>query len=181
MRTIMVKELMIPIDEYATVPEEATMYEAILALEIAQKAFEPSKHKHRAILVLDRDKNVVGKISMFDILIALEPKYENLDDIGGYSLEFIKSILKDSVLWNEPLELVCDRARNLKVSDFMEVLSDGVYIGENDTLGKAIHQLVISRYHSLLVTRDKKVVGVLRLSDVFTQICDKIKNKTCNP
>ncbi len=179
MRKVIVKELMISIDEYAMVPEGATMYEAILALEKAQKAFEPSKHKHRAILVLDGDKNVMGKVSMFDILIALEPNYKKMDDIGGYSQEFIKSMLNDSILWNEPLELICDRAPNLKVNDFMEVLSDGVYIGENETLGKAIHQLVMCRYHSLLVTRDKKVVGVLRLSDVFTQICDKIKTKAC--
>jgi CBS domain-containing protein len=175
MRTISVKELMVPLEEYATVPEEATMHEAILALEKARKAFEPSQHKHHAILVLDGSKNVVGKLSMFDILIALEPKYDKLENVGGYSPDFIKSMLNNNVFWNEPLELICDRAPNLKVSDFMEVPSDGVYIDENATLGDAMHQLIVCRYHSLLVTIDKKVVGVLRLTDVFTQICNKIK------
>ena len=182
MRTINVKELMVPIKEYATVPQEANLYEAILALEKAQLAFDPLKHKHRSILVLNREKNVVGKLDMFDILMALEPKYGELEATGvlsrsGYSPEFIKSILKDNVLWSEPLQFICNRAPKLKVSDFMEVPADGVYIEENAALDEAIHQLVVRRYQSLLVTKNEKVVGILRLSDVFTEICAKIK--TC--
>jgi len=177
MNTIIIKDLMVPLEEYATVPEEATLYDAILALEKAQEAFDLSQHKHRAILVLDKGKKVVGKITMFDVLIALEPKYENLEDVGGYSPEFIKSMLKVNVLWNEPLQLICDQAPNLKVHDFMKVPTGEMYIDENAVLGEAIHQLIVSRHHSLLVTKDKNVVGILRLSDVFTQISEKIK--TC--
>jgi len=180
MRTIIIKELMVPIEEYATVSQDANLYEAVLALEKAQMAFDPSKHKHRAILVLDREKNVVGKLVMFDILMALEPRYGELEAAGalsrsGYSPEIIKSMLKDHVLWSEPLQFICSRAPKLNVSDFMEVPAAGMYIEENATLDAAIHQLVACRYQSLLVTGDEKVVGILRLSDVFTKICDKIK------
>ena len=38
MRSIIVKEMMVPIEEYATVRLEATLYEAVLALEKAQMA-----------------------------------------------------------------------------------------------------------------------------------------------
>jgi CBS domain-containing protein len=182
MKTVVVKELMVPIEEYATVSKEANLYEAVLALEKAQMAFDPSKHKHRAILVLDRGKNVVGKLVMLDILMALEPKYGELEAAGvlsrsGYSPEIIKSMLKDNFLWSEPFQFICSRASELKVSDCMEVPADGVYIDENATLDEAIHQLLTGRYQSLLVTREEKVVGILRLSDVFTKICTKIK--TC--
>ena len=136
--------------------------------------------KHRAVLVLDRANNVVGKLAMLDILMALEPKYGQLDATGvlsrsGHSPEFIKSVLEDNVLWSEPLQFICNRATKLKVRDFMEVPADGVYVEEDATLDKAIHQLVMCRYQSLLVTRGEKVVGVLRLSDVFARICDEIK------
>jgi len=182
MKTVHVKELMVPIEEYATVPQEANLYEAVLALEKAQLAFDPSKHKHRAVLALDSEKNVVGKLTMIDILMALEPKYGQLDAAGvlsrsGHSPEFIKSVLEDNVLWGEPLQFICGRASELKVSEFMETPADGVYIDENATLDGAIHQLVMCHCQSLLVTREEKVVGVLRLSDVFTTISDEIK--TC--
>ncbi len=182
MKTVIVKELMVPIEEYATVPQEANLYETVLALEKAQMSYDPSKHKHRAILVLDSGKKVVGKLDMLDILMSLEPKYAKLEADGalsqsGYSPEFIKSILKDNVFWSEPLQFICSRAFKLNVSDFMQAPADGVYIKETARLDEAIHQMVVCRYQSLLVTIDEKVVGILRLSDVFTKICDKIK--TC--
>jgi hypothetical protein len=184
MKTVIVKELTVPIEEYATVPQEANLYETVIALEKAQMSYDPSKHKHRAILVLDSEKKVVGKLDMLDILMSLEPKYGELEAKGalshsGYSPEFIKSMLKDNVFWSEPLQFICSRAFKLNVSDFMQDLEDGVYIEENVTLDEAIHQLIVCRYQSLLVTRDEKVVGILRLSDVFAKICDTIK--TCEP
>ena len=182
MKTITVKDLMVPLKEYATVPKEATLQAAILALDEAQRAFDPSKHKHRAILVLGKNKEVVGKISMFDILMALEPKYVKLEAEGvlsssGFSPDMIKSMLEDSALWREPLQFACKRALKLNVTDFMETPGEGLYVDEKATLGEAIHQMIIQKHHSLLVTSDGEVVGILRLSDVFTKICDEIK--TC--
>ncbi|MBW1837426.1 MAG: CBS domain-containing protein, partial [Deltaproteobacteria bacterium] len=61
--------------------------------------------------------------------------------------------------------------------DFIQAPSEDEYIDENATLGEAVHQMVVSPYHSLLVTSGDEVVGILRLSDVFAKICDEIK--TC--
>ncbi|MFC1577667.1 hypothetical protein ACFL36_01520 [Thermodesulfobacteriota bacterium] len=72
MKTITVKELMVPLQAYATVHQEATLREAVFALENAQMTLAPSRHLHRAILVLDENGKVVSKIIMKDILVALE-------------------------------------------------------------------------------------------------------------
>ena len=180
MRTITVKDLMVPLEEYATVLREATLHEAVLALEKAQAALASSQYKHRAILILDQSKKVLGKITMKDILIALEPNYGNLEGIevlsrSGYSPELIKSMLEDNALWAQPLQFFCERATKLKVSDFIQAPSEGEYIDENATLGEATNQLIVQPYHSLLVTSDDEVVGILRLSDVFAKVCDIIK------
>ena len=182
MKTILAKELMVPIEEYATVSQDANLYEAVMALEKAQLAFDPSKHKHRAVLALDSENNVVGKLTLIDILMALEPKYGQLDATevlsrSGHSPEFIKDLLDDNLLWSESLQFICSRATERHVSDFMETPADGVYIDENATLDTAIHQLVMCHCESLLATREDKVVGVLRLSDVFAKLSDEIK--TC--
>ena len=181
MRTIIVKNLMVPLEEYATVPQEATLYEAVLALEKAQMALDPSQHKHRAILVLDKSGKVLSKITMKNILVALEPNYGKLEGMevlsrSGYSPDLIKSMLEDHAFWREPLQFVCERATELKVSDFIESPSEGEYVDENATLGQAIHQLIVYPHQSLLVTSGNDVVGILRLSDVFTKICDIIKS-----
>lgn len=182
MKTITVKELMVPIEEYATVAQDTNLFEAVLALEQAQLAYDPAKHKHRAILVLDQEGQVVGKLAMLDILMALEPKYAELNSADllsreGYNPEYIKAMLTDHVLWSGTMEFICSRASDLKVRDIMQVPDECIYITETDTLDQAIHMMVMCRYQSLLVARENKVVGILRLSDVFTQICEKIK--TC--
>jgi CBS domain containing-hemolysin-like protein len=180
MKTIAVKELMVPLEDYATVSVDATLREAVLALERAQQALDASRHKHRAILVLDEDRKVVSKITMKDILVALEPNYGKLEGIdvlerSGYSPDLIKDMLEDNALWMEPLQFICERAAGLKLSDFIQAPSEDEYIDENATLGEATHQLIVQPYLSLLVISGDDVVGILRLSDVFAKVCDEIK------
>ncbi len=155
------------------------MREAVLALEKAQMALDPSRHKHRAILVLDESGKVVSKITMKNILVALEPNYGKVEGTGvlersGYSPDLIRTMLEDNALWTKPLQFVHERAAKLKVCDFIQTPSEGEYIDENATLSEATHQLIVYPYHSLLVTGDDEVVGILRLSDVFTKVCDII-------
>jgi hypothetical protein len=88
----------------------------------------------------------------------------------------IKDLLEDNAQWVEPLQFICERAAGLQLSDFMQAPSENEYIAENATLGEAAHQLIICPYLSLLVTSGDEVVGILRLSDVFSKICDIIKN-----
>jgi CBS domain-containing protein len=179
-KSIRVKTLMVPLKEYATVPLKATLVEAVHALENSQRTLDPLKYKHRAILVLDDNGKVVSKITMKDLLIALEPNYGKVEGSevlkrSGYSPNLIKSMLEDTTLWAEPLQRVRERAARLNASDIIKTPSEGEYIDENATLGDAIRQLVVYPHHSLLVTADDEVVGILRLSDVFTKVCEEIK------
>ena len=77
MKNLLVKELMVPLADYATVFEDATLGDAIDALEAAQAQFDQSKYRHRAVLVCDRKTNkVLGKISQMDVIRSLEPQYD---------------------------------------------------------------------------------------------------------
>ena len=120
-------------------------------------------------------------LAMKAILIALEPKYGKVEGTGvlersGFSPDLIKSMLEDNALWAKPLQFVRERATKLKVGDFIQTPSDSEYIDENATLGKAAHQLIVQPHLSLLVTSGDEVVGILRLSDVFSKVCDIIKD-----
>ena len=186
MKKLLVEDLMVPLEAYATVPREATLKEAVIALEKAQTTLAPSKHLHRAILVLDEYGKVVSKIIMKDILVALEPNYGKVAGVGvlereGFSRDMIKDMLATHSLWTEPLQFIAERAAKLMVSDFIHPPEEGEYIDEKATLGEATNQLVVQPYHSLLVTRDGEVIGILRLSDVFATICDIIKGGEVEP
>ena len=49
MQQMKIKSLMVPLKEYATVSQDATLFEAVMALEEAQKKIVEG-YKHRAIL-----------------------------------------------------------------------------------------------------------------------------------
>ncbi|MBI4776935.1 MAG: CBS domain-containing protein [Deltaproteobacteria bacterium] len=180
MKSHKVRDFMVPLSEYATVSEDATLFEAVMALEKAQAAFDQTRDRHRALLVLNHDKQVIGKISQLDVLKALEPKYEQLMKReglahSGLTKEFIKSLMANYDLWSSAMSDICRKAAALKVKEFMYEPTEGEHVEEEATLNQAIHQLVLGKHQSLLVTRKSEIVGILRLSDVFAAICDAIK------
>ncbi len=182
METIKVSDLMVPLEEYATVSQEATLYEAVLALETAQEELDRSRYHylHRAILALDRDGRVAGKISQLDVLRALEPKYAELGDTtrlarGGFSLQFLKSMQQRYGLFAQPFTDVCSKAGQLRVKDFMHTPGEGEFVSEDASIGEAIHMLVMGHHQSLLVTRGKDITGILRLTDVFKHVFQTMK------
>lgn len=182
MKSYMVKDLMVPLSEYATVTEDATLYEAVLALEEAQEQFEDkhTRYRHRAVLILDKNDHVVGKLSQLDVLRALEPKYQQMIQGKGlqrfgFAKEFEKSILEKFRLFANPLDDICRKAGEKSVTEFMYTPTEGEFVSEDATLDLAIHQLIIGRHQSLLVTREKEIVGVLRLTDVFAAVFHKMK------
>ena len=175
MKTVKVREVMVPIEEYATVDIEATIGQAVAALEEAQAHLGERDYKHRAVLVLDRNKKVVGKLSQLDFIRGLEPKYRQIMDYKyltrqGLTMHFLRAMLADQKLWERSLEEICRDGSEIKVKDAMYTPEDNEYVVADASLDEAIHQFVMGHHQSLLVTEDSKIVGILRLTDVFKLI-----------
>ena len=181
MKTYIVKDLMVPLSEYATVSDDATLSDAILALEKAQEEFDQTRYRHRAVLIYDKNHKIIGKLSQLDALKALEPKYKELQTDGaarhlGFSTTYIQGMLNQFSLWATPLGDICKKGADRKVKEFMYTPTEGEYVREDASLDVAIHQLIIGHHQSLLVTdKSGEIVGVLRLSDVFAAVFHKLK------
>jgi predicted transcriptional regulator len=61
----------------------------------------------------------------------------------------------------------------------MHTPGEGEYVNEDASLEVACHQLVLGHHQSLLVTRGDKIIGILRLTDVFNAIFQTMKT-TCS-
>ncbi len=180
MNTLNVQDLVIPLSEYATVSDEATLFEAVAALEQAQEEFDQTRYRHRAILVLDKDGQVIGKLSQMDVLTALEPKYHEMLDrkklrTYGFNSAFMKSLLKEYHLFDSPMQDICRKAGEQHVRKYMHSPTKEEIIDESATLDEAIHLMVLGHHQSLLVTRGDEIVGVLRLTDVFAAVYHAMK------
>ena len=180
MKTDKVKDLMVPVTKYATVSDEATLYEAVKALEAAQKKFQKDRYRHRGVLIYDKNKKIIGKLGQLDILKSLEPKYFEMQDRQGlkslgFSKQFMKSMLKDYRFLDGAMANICKKAGETKVSSIVVTPTPGEFVDENDSINEAVHQLVLGHHQSLLVT-DKKggIIGILRMTDVFSIICQSM-------
>lgn len=182
-----VKDLMVPISEYAAVTVGTSLLDAILALEKAQEAYTSSKYQHRAILVLDSDRRVVGRVSQLRVLQAVETRYDldsDLEKLSNFrfSEEYIAGRreyyrLNGPVLNSESLLAASEK----KVESFMQKPTPGEFVSEDSSIDIAIHKLVAGAHSSLLVTREDVIVGVLRIPDVFSAVFHEMRDAGMTP
>lgn len=178
MNEIKVKDLMLSLNEYATVLANATVKEALEILSRSQEDLGSERHRHRAILVLDERGNVVGKMTYWSILRRLELRFfadEDYDALArmGISSVFIESIKDGFSLFQSDLTHLCQKVAKLKASDAMVKIEESV--DQETSLVEAIRLMVLGHWQSMLVRRDGVAVGILRLSDVFEAVADVIR------
>ncbi|WDP92925.1 MAG: CBS domain-containing protein [Desulfobacter sp.] len=176
-----VSEFMIPLSDYATVSQDATLADAIRALKAAQSDTK-FRHKHRAVLALGKGDTVVGKLGIREILKSLEPKYrqfEHSEDAGciglsrfGFNNDFLTSLVDKLELWDETMEELIAKAGRLRVKDIMYSPSQGEYVDQDAPIAEAVHQFILGCHQSLLVLDGDTVVGILRLADIFDLVCE---------
>lgn len=172
--TKIVKDLMVTLDAYSHVSEDASLLDAIESLERAPagSGSEPARPRDRAVLVQSEDGQVIGKLSQWDMLRGLEPRYEDQ----------IEVIANDYFLWTHAMFVnLAEKARKVQARDLLRQLTHAEMIKEDAPLDVAVHQLVRDRLLSLLVVRGERVVGVLRLSDVFRAVTEMVVTSVPEP
>jgi len=168
-----------PLSEYATVSSEATIKEALVALSKSQLGLSVDRHHHRAVLALDGQGNVVGKLTHWTILQSLEPSLLSERDYARLSSarlspHLIRALMdKTYMTIDVDLENLCEKAGRIKVKDSMIPVEEN--LDEEASLAYAIRFMVLGHWQSALVTRSNKVVGLLRLSDVFEEVAALIR------
>ena len=179
MKTKTVGTLMVPLSEYATVSKDATVKEALRSLENKNMSYGDGPYRHSSLVVVNKDGHAVGRVSQVDIMRALEPGYSQLGDSrwierSRLSERMLISIREQFSLWEQPVQKLRQTMENVRVSEIMQVPSEGEFVDESDTLNVAMHRIVMGSHHSLLVTRNRKIVGILRSTDAFNALYDMI-------
>lgn len=168
-----VRELMLPLEEYATVSEKGTLRDALEALEASQAKVRPGRQPHRAVLVQRDDGTIVGKLGYHTILSALLPEQRSsfyVDAIGrgGLSEDMIATSVANFDFLNQDLPSLCDRAGAIHIRDLL--LPEPVSISANATERDLLTAFVRRKEQNLLVTEGREVIGIVRISDLFDSV-----------
>lgn len=174
MPDIIVKDLMVPRDAYATVSVDDSLRDVVLALRSARE-HERQQHRDRdrAVMVIWQ-AHIIGKLTMLDLIRSLGPRRDQPKS-GASSLgPLIESMTKDFTLRQTPLPRLIEKACKLTVRDMLRPYGKDEIIASDAPLDKALHQFISGEYRSLLVTADDEIIGILRLVDVYEHISEMI-------
>ncbi len=159
-----VKDLMIPITEYSTVPVDALVQDAIKMLMGALN----QSGAHRSVVVVDEQGDVMGILTLRDLIKALEPRSLDPDAVRG-SISWLVENTDPGVY---PEGQFTQRSKLEAKKTVREVMGKLylITIGDEAPLLKAVHIMLQNNVGSLPVLRDGKLVGMIRISEIFQEI-----------
>ena len=176
----LVKDLMVPAEQCATVRQEVTVGEALRKFKAMGKGQSGVRESAEcgALLVVDQGNRAIGKLGRTDIVMRLDPGYRRQGDssaiahtaTAGLSPALLRSLLHRYSAWNESFETRCQSVLVLTVEECMCQPNSSECVMDSDLLEVAVHKLAISHHQSLLVVGTQGIVGILSLSDVFGEI-----------
>jgi predicted transcriptional regulator len=146
------KDIMEPIKSYLS--PDNTIKDAVNKMRVSDRGKE--KVGVKGLIVLDSVQNMVGMVSIKDILRAIIPSYMAITDVSEFT-------------WDGMLEEMCKKVENKKVSEIMtkEVLA----IPEEAPLMEVADYIVRHNLQRIpVVNKDKKVMGMIYVRDIYYAI-----------
>ena len=160
-----VKDVMIGIFEYPHVPYWFTVSQAI---RIVKVSFISSKKypDPMAILVFDEKYNLMGTITLKDILKGLEPRFLKPSEKAQVAEEDESAL---SLIWDTLFDKGSKEFAERPVSEIMTPAK--YFVEPTDPLTKAAYLML---HHDLVLLpvleNKKKFVGLVRMIEVFDEI-----------
>ncbi len=169
-----IREIMIPVTQYPSVRDNATLRDAIAVIVSAELEVDLKRSLPRVILVFDGIDVLVGYIRRRDIMRGLEPNF-----LVSQPLEYRQKLFDVSVDPNLS-ELTHDRVVNgiqsqadRPVSDVMRPLE--ATIDADDHVMKAVYEMVSLNVSLIPVLHEGHLVGVVRSVDVFRELAELLR------
>ena len=163
-----VQEIMIPVQDYPHIPEWFSLRQAVaIVRESAIKfagVFEP-----RTVLVFNDKYQIVGILTLRDILKGLEPGFLRESEIIKTDPSFV-------IVMGELFGPGMKKQAEKLVSEVMGPIK--VTVKAEDSLVKALFLMVNEDVGMMPVMEADRVVGMMRLTDLFLEVSQAILEKT---
>jgi len=155
-----VKNLMIPLEDYPHIPSWFTLRQAMAIVREAVIRFE-GVFEPRAVLVFDEKYQLMGILTLRDIIKGLEPQF--LQATGLVKMDPNLAVLMGD------LSVPSMRAASQRpVSEVMSPIA--VTVDGSAPIAKALSLMIKENVGLMPVMQAGKVAGMIRLSDLFNEI-----------
>ncbi len=159
-----VKDLMIPLEDYPHIPYWFSLRQAMAIVREAAIKFEGS-FEPRAVLVFDEKYQLMGMLTLRDIIKGLEPNFLK-------ETAFVKMDPSLTVLMGDLLGPQMKEHAQRPVSEVMSPIQ--ATVDGNAPIAKALYLMIKENVGLMPVIQDSKVAGMIRLSDLFGVIANLV-------
>ncbi|MFZ5595716.1 MAG: HPP family protein [Bacillota bacterium] len=147
-------DIMVPIDDYATISQNATIFEAIRVLRRSFHRGGKAWHGHRSVAVLDDSGRLTGILTLRGLLKAAG--FRELDEDINLKAES----------WGWYFTSRLRQEMGIKVRDVMRPIELATVKAETNVNDVAL-ALLKHGVNSLPVFKGDKLVGIVRTIDIF--------------
>ena len=158
------KDLMIRLEDYPHIPYWFTLRQAMAIVREAAVKFEGT-FEPRAVLVFDEKYQLMGILTLRDIIKGLEPGFLKETDL-------VKADPSLTVMMDDLFGPGLTETSQKPVSEVMSPIK--VTTQGGDPLAKALFLMIKENVGLMPVIQDNKVAGMIRLSDLFKEISDLV-------
>lgn len=162
-----VKDLMVKITEYPHIPYWMSVRDAIAMIHSAYDE-TAGLGEHRMVLVFDEKYQLQGVLTLKNLLTGIEPSFLRKDDKSRYQGLSDKDYVTLSALVEGTFSEKSKEEAAKPVKEVMTPIRATVSVG--DSVAKAAFVMLQGNVNLVPVMDGDKVVGVLRMSDVFNEI-----------
>jgi CBS-domain-containing membrane protein len=154
------KELMIPLENYPHIPYWFTLRQAMAIIREAVLKFE-GQFEPRAVLVFDEKYQLMGILTLRDIIKGLEPKFLQ-------ETSLVKADPGLTVLLGEFFGPKMVEQSQRPVSEVMSPIKETV--NADEPVIKPLYSMIKENIGLMPVMQAGRVMGILRLTDLFAEI-----------
>ena len=159
-----VKDLMIPLEDYPHIPSWFTLRQAMAVVREAAVKFEGA-FEPRAMLVFDDKYQLMGILTIRDIITGLEPRF--LQETSLVEMDPNLTVLTGDLLGPNMKE----HSQRL-VSEVMSPIK--ATVDGSAPVAKALYLMIKENVGLMPVIQAGKVAGMIRLSDLFNEIAQVV-------
>ena len=153
-----VKDLMIPLEDYPHIPHWFTLRQAMAIIREAaikcEGAFEP-----RAMLVFDDKYQLMGILTIRDIITGLEPRVLQETNLIAPNLTILTGDILGPNMKEHSQRLVSEVMSPIKAT-----------VDGNAPIFKPLYLMIKENVGLMPVIQANKVAGMIRFSDLFNEI-----------
>jgi len=154
------KDLMIPLEDYPHIPYWFTLRQAMAIVRETAIKFE-GQFEPRAVLVFDEKYQLMGILTLRDIITGLEPNF--LQETSLIKMDPSLTVLMGNFYGPKMKE-----QSQRPVSEVMSPTK--VTVNAADPITKPLYVMIKENVGLIPVMQGGKVAGMLRLSDLFGEI-----------